>query len=363
MYVKHLTLENFRNYDKLSIDFDEKINLILGNNAQGKTNLLEAIYVTSCGKSFRTAKDNEMIGFDKEFCRIEMEASKEDEDIKVEVAIAKNSKAAKIDGVPVKKSSDLLKNVFIVIFSPEDMKIVKEEPEKRRRFLNRELCQIKSSYNIYLSKYKKALYQRNTLLKDPSVDRNLLLSWNDELVKYGVPLIKERNYFIERMAKVSKAIHEDITGNKESLNVKYEPNVRFEEDQREQRNIFYDALAESLDADLKAHHTTRGPHKDDISLSIDDVDIRHFGSQGQQRTAALSLKLAEISMIKEGTGESPILLLDDVMSELDGERQAYMINAFKDVQIFISTTELYEDVKDAFKGGKVFKINSGSAAE
>jgi DNA replication and repair protein RecF len=364
MYIKELHLDNFRNYDHLDINFDPKINLILGNNAQGKTNILEAIYLTSCGKSFRTSKDSEMIGFGANFCRVGVKAEKSNgKEIKIEIAISKDKKAANVDGIPMKKSTDILKNIYVVSFTPEDLRIVKDEPEKRRRFLNREICQLKGSYSTYLSLYRRVLHERNTLLKGNNIDRGLLASYDEELVKYGLPLIKERIFFYEKVAKISKSIHEDITGNKESLKITYEPSIPLAEEgnkTRTQKDIFFEELEKSREADIRLHHTTKGPHKDDIKLSIDNVDIRHYGSQGQQRTAALALKLAEVRIIRDETGESPILLLDDVMSELDSERQSYMIDSLGSVQLFVTTTELYEKVKDSFKGGKVFNISSGA---
>jgi DNA replication and repair protein RecF len=362
MYIKELHLENFRNYDHLDIEFDPKINLILGNNAQGKTNILESIYLSSCGKSFRTSKDNEMIGFGANFCRVGVKALKANgKEVKIEIAISKEKKAANVDGIPVKKATDILKNIYVVAFTPEDLRIVKDEPEKRRRFLNREICQLKGSYSTYLSLYRRALHQRNTLLKENHVDQSLLASYDEELVKYGVPLIKERTFFYEKVAKISKSIHEDITGHKESLKITYEPSIPIAGENENQKDLFFNELEMSRDNDIRIHHTTKGPHKDDIKLTIDNVDIRHYGSQGQQRTAALALKLAEVRIIKEETGESPILLLDDVMSELDSERQAYMIESFGDVQLFVTTTDLYDQVKDSFKTGKVFNISKGVA--
>lgn len=362
MYIKELHLENFRNYDHLDIEFDPKINLILGNNAQGKTNILESIYLSSCGKSFRTSKDNEMIGFGANFCRVGVKALKGNgKEVKIEIAISKEKKAANVDGIPVKKATDILKNIYVVAFTPEDLRIVKDEPEKRRRFLNREICQLKGSYSTYLSLYRRALHQRNTLLKENHVDQSLLASYDEELVKYGVPLIKERTFFYEKVAKISKGIHEDITGHKESLKITYEPSIPIAGENENQKDLFFNELEMSRDNDIRIHHTTKGPHKDDIKLTIDNVDIRHYGSQGQQRTAALALKLAEVRIIKEETGESPILLLDDVMSELDSERQAYMIESFGDVQLFVTTTDLYDQVKESFKTGKVFNISKGVA--
>lgn len=359
MIIKSIELKDFRNYESLNLQFNEKVNLILGNNAQGKTNLIEAISITSLGKSFRTSKDYEMIKFGKEFCRVKINALKDKEDIEVEIAIANNAKAIKIDGIKAKKTSELLKNIYVVIFSPEDLKIVKDEPEKRRRFIDRELCQIKPSYYVNLSSYKKALIQRNFMLKEKIVDRNLLSVWDDEIIKYGSAIIIQRDEFVSKINDISKKIHSDITGGNEILNITYESNIKKSKDLKEQQEIFRKELEKNIDNDIRNRTTGKGPHKDDLKLEIEKIDLRHYGSQGQQRTAALSLKLAQISLIKEETGEYPVLLLDDVMSELDKSRQKYIINSFENIQLFITTTDVAADVKKAFPEGKIFYVENG----
>lgn len=359
MNITKIGLTNFRNYEDLQLEFHPKINIILGNNAQGKTNILEAIYLSSLGKSFRTSNDYEMIRFDCNFFRIKIEAEKKNDDICVEMAVSKESKAVKLNGRKIKKTAELLENVYIVVFSPEDLKIVKEEPEKRRKFIDRELCQIKPMYYSNLSKYKKVLLQRNTLLKGNSPQISVLEVWDYELVEYGSKIILQRENFIKKLDKMSSEIHKNITNGKEKLHIQYESNVPYMGSLEEQKSLFIEKVKNSLDKDLQRRNTSVGPHRDDLKISINGIDIRKYGSQGQQRTAALSLKLAEIMLIKEETEEDAILLLDDVLSELDEERQHYLINSLSETQLFITAAELSEKVKASLPIGYTFYVDNG----
>ena len=364
MRLNQVYLENFRNYQSIQAEFDEKVNLLVGDNAQGKTNLLEAVYITSIGRSFRTNKDSDLVRFDADFAKIKIQAEKEFYDTSVEIIIKKDAKKSiKKDGVAVKRTSDLLENIFIVIFSPEDLKIVKDEPEKRRKFIDRELCQMKPAYYESLSNYKKILLQRNTYLKEESIDQSILDLWDMQLAKYGAKIMLMRKQFIEKISNISNEIHGSITNGKEMLKILYNPNLSIFDDIKEQENFFYDELKKSYTNDLRQRTTTKGPHKDDISFIVNDINMRNFGSQGQQRTCALSLKLAELHLIKEETGEDAILLLDDVMSELDIHRQEYLIKTLKDNQLFITTTDLDEKLLDAFPEAKVIYIDSGKIRE
>lgn len=362
MYIKKIKLKDFRNYDELELEFNNKVNFILGQNAQGKTNLLESLYITSIGKSFRTGRDSEMIGFDKDFARIYAEISRDGLDGSVEIIIDRpGKKFVKLDGVKIRKASELLKNVYIVIFSPEDLKIVKDEPEKRRKFIDRELCQIKPAYYDSLSNYKKVLLQRNTYLKENIIEPSILDIWDMQLSRYGAQVMYRRNEFIEKLNDISSEIHGNITGGRENLKLKYSPNVEYIEDAYEQENYLYELLKKSFDNDLKQRTTTKGPHKDDLEFYIDEINARSFGSQGQQRTCALSLKLAEISIIEEETGEKPILLLDDVMSELDSVRQKFLVKSLEDIQLFITTTEMSDKLLREFPEKNIFNIKRGKA--
>jgi DNA replication and repair protein RecF len=361
MNIEKLELNNFRNYEEQSVCFNENVNIILGNNGQGKSNLLESIYILSMGKSFRTQKDVEMIRFDADFLRVKGCFLKEDRNLNIEIMISREEKKFKIDGFWSSKNADLLENAYMVVFSPEDIKTVKEEPEKRRRFMDRELFQIRPLYYKELSRYRKSLIHRNTLLKEDFPDENLLDVWDENLLKYGSNIIKERYIFIEKLKKISRSVHLSITDGCEDLEISYEPDVGFEENPAEQRDIFKEKLKQCREKDKARGYTGAGPHRDDISISVGGVDVRRFGSQGQQRTAALSLKLAEIKIIKEETGEDAVILLDDVLSELDGQRQKFLINALSDNQIFISAAEMSDEIMKSLPNGFVYRISDGRA--
>ncbi|MBO4235772.1 MAG: DNA replication/repair protein RecF [Firmicutes bacterium] len=382
MFIRNIELKNFRNYESLTLDFDERINLILGDNAQGKTNLVEAIYVSSFGKSFRTSSDYKLIKFGEKEAFVKVEAAREDFNTEVEITIKakggfqteeKNiiptqkafntQKFVRKDKKNITKTADLLSNILIVVFSPEDLKIVKDEPEKRRKFINRELCQISLSYLDNLSNYKKALLQRNTYLKESSINPDLLDIWDIQLAKYGAAIIKLREKYIEKIARFSAEIHNGITGGEEKLEIKYDPNLSIQPTVEDQEARFYEALKMSFDSDLRNRSTQVGPHRDDIAFFVNGVDMRAFGSQGQQRTCALSLKLAELSLIKEDTGENPILILDDVMSELDQKRQEYLIETLSENQLFITTTDLDSSLLAKLKDARVFHVTAGCISE
>lgn len=357
MYIKNIELKDFRNYEYLNTSFNENVNIFIGNNAQGKTNLLEGIYLNAMARSFKTSKDRELIRFGEEFCKIKTCAFFDNDEHITEIVINKEGKkGVKLDGVKIRKTSELLERIFIIIFSPEDLKIVKDEPEKRRRFIDRELCQIKPGYFNDLSNYKRVLKQRNTYLKEMQIDSSVLDIWDHELARYGSRVISRRSEFIERIDDISRDIHTKISGGRELLSLKYEASVEKCEDTE---SYFYDFLISSRDEDIRNRNTGKGPHKDDIKISADGVDLRKFGSQGQQRTAALSLKLSEIKLIEDEIGEKPILLLDDVLSELDNDRQTYLINSLGGNQMFITTADISGKVARSLPEGKIFKIKAG----
>lgn len=360
MNIKSIELKNFRNYKNLDISFNSNVNLFLGKNGQGKTNLLEALYLTSIGRSFRTNRDQEMISFNENEAKVHVEYEKEREEHTLDIVIKKDSKKeVSSDGIKYRKISQLLDNIYIVIFSPEDLKIVKDEPEKRRKFIDKELCQIRPSYYNNLANYKRALTERNAYLKEINVDHNMLDIWDHELSKYGALVIKQREDFIKKLNEASSNIHKKITNYSENLKVEYSPNIELMETAAYQEVVCYKALKESFDSDLRQRTTTKGPHKDDLDLFVDDINVRAFGSQGQQRTVALSLKLAEIDIIKKESGEDAILLLDDVMSELDITRQEFLIKALEGCQLFITTTEMPETLTEKFPNKKEFHVENG----
>ena len=357
MYIKEIELKDFRNYKELRTSFSKNVNIFLGNNAQGKTNLLEGIYLNAMAKSFKTTKDKELIRFGEEFCKIKTIAFFDDDEHSTEIVINKEGKKGiKLDGVKINRTSELLERIFIIIFSPEDLKIVKDEPEKRRKFIDRELCQIKPGYYNDLNNYKRVLKQRNTYLKEERIETSILDIWDHELARYGSKVIARRNEFIKRINEISKEIHKNISGGKENLELNYEPNISF---YSELESDFYEIISSNRNDDIRNRTTGRGPHKDDLKISADGIDLRKYGSQGQQRTAALSLKLSEIKLIEEEMGEKPILLLDDVLSELDNDRQNFLIHSLGGNQLFITTTDISGKVARQLPEGKVFKITSG----
>ena len=363
MYIREIELKDFRNYRELKVSFSDRVNIFLGNNAQGKTNLLESIYLNAMARSFKSVKDRELIRFGEEFCRIRSKSVSDGQEQDTEIVITGDGKKIiKIDGVKASKTSQLLERIFIIIFSPEDLKIVKDEPEKRRKFIDRELCQIKPGYYSDLSNYKRVLKQRNIYLKENEIDTSILDIWDYELAKYGSRIVSKRKEFIERLGHISRDIHSRISGGLEEISLKYEKNIEIPDlnSRREEEDYFYQVLSSGRDSDIKNRNTGRGPHKDDIKISADGIDLRKFGSQGQQRTAALSLKLSEIKLIEEETGEKPILLLDDVLSELDSQRQSYLINSLGQNQMFITTTDISGRVAKSLPKGKVFKIEKGT---
>ncbi|MDO4177206.1 MAG: DNA replication/repair protein RecF [Bacillota bacterium] len=345
MYIKDIELHNFRNYSDLKVSFNKNINLFLGDNAQGKTNLLEGIYLNALARSFKNARDKELIKFGEDYCRIKSSFVAFGDECTTEIVISRDGKKGiKADGVKVTRASELLDRLFIVVFSPEDLKIVKEDPEKRRRFIDSELCQIRAGYLSELNDYKKILKQRNAYLKGEHIDMDLLAVWDVQLARFGTRIIEKRKNFIEKIDKISNDIHQKITGGKETLELRYEPSEFNPENVRE---------------DIRNRTTGHGPHRDDFKISTNGVDLRKFGSQGQQRTAALSLKLSEIKIIEEEKGENPILLLDDVLSELDNDRQVYLMNSLGENQMFITTTDIVGEVAKRLPEGKIIKIRGG----
>lgn len=355
MIIESIELKNYRNYDKLHMDFSHGTNILYGDNAQGKTNILEAIYVCATTKSHRGSKDKEIIQFDRDESHIKLNVRKRDVPYRIDMHLKKNrAKGVAVNGVPIKKASELFGIVNVVFFSPEDLNLIKNGPAERRRFIDLELCQLNKLYVHSLVQYNNIVTQRNKLLKDimfrPDYEETLDI-WDMQLVQYGREVIRCREAFVGQLNDLIGGIHRQLSGEKESLHISYEPNVTVD--------MFEDTLRKSRPSDLKQRTTLTGPHRDDLSFIINDIDIRRFGSQGQQRTAALSLKLAEIELVKKIVNDYPILLLDDVLSELDGSRQNHLLSGINHIQTMITCTGLEDFVNNRFRIDKIFKVVSG----
>ena len=356
MIIKSLELENFRNYEELNISFDKGTNILYGDNAQGKTNILEAIYVSATTKSHKGSKDKEIINFDKEEAHIRTYLEKENVETRVDMHLRKNkSKGIAIDGQKIKKAADLMGLLNVVFFSPEDLSIIKDGPAERRRFADMELCQLDSFYLYNLNHYNKIIGQRNKLLKDmyfqPELKETLNI-WDSQLVSFGSKIIERREQFVKQLGDIIFDIHKKLSGGKEELVIAYEPDVSIED--------FEKQMKYNQDKDIRLKQTTTGPHRDDFSFVVNGVDIRKYGSQGQQRTAALSLKLSEIELVKKISKDTPVLLLDDVLSELDSNRQNYLLNSIGNIQTIITCTGLDEFINNRFEINKIFKVTNGT---
>ena len=359
MNIRSIELKNFRNYENLEISFDEGTNILFGDNAQGKTNILEAAYMSGTTKSHKGSRDREMIRFGEEEAHLKTVVARGGREYQIDMHLKKNrAKGIAIDKIPIKKASELFGILNIVFFSPEDLNIIKNGPAERRRFLDSELCQLDRIYLADLTNYNKILAQRNKLLKDmiyrPSLSDTLPV-WDMQLIETGKKIIRRRKQFVDELREIVSDIHYRISGGKEDLFLKYEPNID---------DIFFeDELSRAKEKDKKLCQTSVGPHRDDLLFSIGDVDIRKYGSQGQQRTSALSLKLSEIELVRKSISDTPVLLLDDVLSELDSSRQNYLLNNISDTQTIITCTGLDEFVRNRFTVNRVFEVIAGHVYE
>lgn len=358
MYIKYLQLINFRNYEQLSIELNKNVNVFIGDNAQGKTNILESIYYSSIGRSHRTSKDKEMINWNKESAYIKLYVVKSRLDKKIEIKIFKEGKKGiNVNSIKVNKISELLGVLNVVMFSPEDLKIVKESPSFRRKFLDIELCKLSDKYYYNLVQYNKVLNERNTALRKGQKEFSSIIEiYDKQLAKFGTLIIRDRERYIEKMNEKGTLIHSDITAGVENISFSYVSSIKHEDDIE---NEFFNALYKNRKSDFEKRTTSIGPHRDDFSIKINDVDVRSFGSQGQQRTATLTIKFSSLEIIKDITGEYPVLLLDDVLSELDSKRQKYILNSIKSIQTIITCTGLENIENHLEENYKIFKVVKG----
>lgn len=364
MYISNLKLSNFRNYKNLSIKLSKNINILIGNNGEGKTNLLESIYVLGLTKSHRSFIDNNLIRNNCDKCKISATLNKDTYKSYLEITIENKTKTLKIDKNIINRNSDYISNMNIIIFYPEDLELIKGSPSARRRFLNLELSQLNRNYLVILNDYNKLLKMRNDYLKNNYIDENYLNIITDYLIEKAISIYKTRKKFIDKLNEQIDSIYYDITKiNK--YNIKYKAGIDLE-------NLTYENIKEQLKSkfknlytqELKLKNTLIGPHRDDIEFYIDDLNLKTYGSQGQQRVAILALKLGEISIFKKYKESTPILLLDDVFSELDQKKKNNLLKYINnDIQVIITTTDVKNISKKILNDANIIKIKQGKIEE
>lgn len=355
MRIDKAFLSGFRNLEKCDITLSPAMNIFYGNNAQGKTNFLEALYLCATGRSQRTRNDSQLIAFDKQESRIRLILQKDSREERIDVQLKREcKKGIAVNGISVRKLGELFGLLHTVIFSPEDLSLVKGGPSERRRFLDMEICQLSPVYYHDLQQYYRALKQRNNLLKaiqkKPSLEDTLFV-WDSQLVQHAERLTASRRSFINKLGKLSAQKQMELTGGNDRLTIEYKPNAHEKE--------LAEKLQRNVKRDIFMGATQSGPHKDDLLFLVNDSDVKIYGSQGQQRTTALAVKMAEIELIREETGDTPVLLLDDVLSELDSKRQKYLISCIKDMQVILTCAGIEDMVKEYIKQGFVFHVENG----
>lgn len=351
MFVKSLSFENYRNLKNTTIMPTESINVICGDNAQGKTNLLECLWLFTGGRSFRGSKDSELISFGQNYAKIQLCFNSCGRDQNIEINIKNGRRSAVLNDVPKSYVSQIIGVFCAVVFSPDHLTLVKNGPEERRNFIDGALCQIKPSYAAALSKYKRILNERNALLKDIPKHRELsdtLDIWDERLAIEGALISSERAEYIKKLSQPATKFYDGISNGKEQLLLEYKTGFNGNENMTrvELKNSLLESLRKKQNDDIYAGFTTTGVHRDDLTIKINGYDAKSFGSQGQQRSAVLSMKLAEASVLGNDKGEKPVILLDDVLSELDPSRQDYLLNRLDGLQVFITCCEPMTNVKN-----------------
>jgi len=371
MQLQSIELHHYRNYESLQLQIGAGVNIFIGPNAQGKTNLLEAIHVLALTKSHRTSKDRELIAWNGQTAIIRAELERRYGNLKLELQLSAQGKKAKLNGLEQRKLSGFVGSLNVVLFAPEDLDIVKGAPGVRRRFMDMEIGQVHPAYLYDHQQYQRILQQRNNYLKSTNssaAQADLLAVWNEQLATYGVKMMQRRKNFIYHLQQWAEKIHSGITAGTEKLEVAYKPSFGYEgvsggepEDPTSLFQQFMIKLTQNKEQEFRRGMTLIGPHRDDLAFAINGKDVQSFGSQGQQRTAALSLKLAELELMREEIGEYPILLLDDVLSELDQKRQTQLIETFQSrVQTFITTTGLESVNMGRLRDAAVFHVQGGA---
>lgn len=343
MHINFVEVRNFRNYSYEKFLLNDKINILLGDNAQGKTNLVESIYFSCIGKSFKTTNEKEMIKYNSQSMRFTVNFEKNNGNNEIMIEFKNNEKYIKLNEINITKMSGLLGNLACVFFSPNELKLVKEAPEDRRKFMDIDLSQLSRDYYLSLVKYNKILKERNKLLKSTDNEKTILETlpiWDYQFVISASEIITHRLNFIHKLSKLSDIEHKKLSNDKENLTIHYSSIANFENKTKEEiEQILLTKLQECREKDLKLKYTNVGPHRDDLKIYINNMEVKSFGSQGQQRTALLSMKLAELEIFKDKFDEYPILLLDDVFSELDENRKQRLFERVKNIQTIITTTK------------------------
>ncbi|WP_170005855.1 DNA replication/repair protein RecF [Bacillus fonticola] len=370
MFIEELSLRNYRNYENVSLSFRNKVNVLIGENAQGKTNVMESIYVLAMAKSHRTSTDKDLIQWDKEYAKIKGTIQKKEDRIPMELVLSKKGKKAKVNHLEQAKLSRYVGHFNVVMFAPEDLTIVKGSPQVRRRFLDMELGQVSPIYLHTLGQYMKVLQQRNSLLKkygrQPSKLEEMYDVYTEQLVQCAVPIMAKRFQFIRLLETWAAPIHAGITRDKEALRIFYKPSVDVsaESDLTMIEAALRETFVKKREREWERGVTLAGPHRDDLTFSINDRDVQTFGSQGQQRTTALSVKLAEIELIHGEIGEYPVLLLDDVLSELDDHRQSHLLHTIQGkVQTFVTTTSTEGIHHETLEEAETFHVHQGKVTK
>ncbi len=363
MRATRLQLRDFRNYQRADISPCPGITVFHGQNAQGKTALLEAIYLCCTGRSHRTSRDKELLRWDQPTSSIVLDVLRADGTHQIDIALSSFAKKhVRINGTLTARTGELMGHANGVLISPEDLRMIKDGPAERRRFIDMELSQIRPAYYYALQRYHRALQQRSAVLRDAQTRPSILGTldeWDQQLARVGAEIIEHRRQFVDRLHDAASAIHESITGGLEHLQVCYEPALKSDASSGALEAVFYSALQAARPVDLRRQTTTVGPHRDDLAMLINGVDARAYGSQGQQRTCALSLKLSELHVMHNLTGEWPILMLDDVMSELDPTRRRHLFAHLQGIQTLVTCTDP-GDLAGA-EVGLMVRVDSGTA--
>ena len=356
MYIKNLQLLNYRNYKELSIELCKNVNVFIGDNAQGKTNILESMYYCGFAKSHRTNKDKELINWNAEKAFVSLSVGKNRLDKKIDINILKDGKKSiQVNSVKIKKICELVGIFNVVMFSPEDLKIAKESPGIRRKFLDMEISQLNPKYYHSLVQYNKILMERNFVLRKACNDESMLDIYDIQMAQFGAYIISQRIKYLDKLNLYGEQIHKDITSNKENIKFNYLCSTKLDDIE----GNLIKSLKKNRLKDIDRRNTSVGPHRDDFSIYINDVDAKSFGSQGQQRTAVLTIKFASLRIIKEITGEYPVLLLDDVLSELDFSRKRYILSSIGSIQTVITCTGIEDLYEYLDENSKVFRVKDG----